>query len=470
MIEAAWIERVLREAGLLRRAHLPLGGSRISGASQDSRQMRGGGLFVALPGENTDGHRFASDAMHGGAGGALLREESVLESLIAEEWESDLFLVSDPLAALQLLAKTQLSEVAPRVVAITGSNGKTGTKNFTAALLGTLGPSFASEGNYNNLIGLPMTLLGMPAETEYAVLEMGCSSFGEIERLCELFPPEIGVVTNIGAAHLEQLGDLEGVARAKGELAEALPADGLLVLHGEDLFADALAARSRARVKRFGLEAGGDLRVEDLGPAGLSARRLRLEGREMTLPLSYRHAFLSLAAAWVVARHLGGEFEALAAAASGATWESNRGGVYRLGPWTVMDDSYNANPESLRAALGWLAEARVPGRRWAVLGDMLELGEAGPALHEDCGRAAAALAIDGLLATGPLCRLLIDGARAAGLSGARHCEDHRALAAALLGRLALGDLVLLKGSRGMAMERVIEALEEELGQEREVLI
>jgi UDP-N-acetylmuramoyl-tripeptide--D-alanyl-D-alanine ligase len=216
--------------------------------------------------------------------------------------------------------------------------------------------------------------------------------------------------------------------------------------------------------------AASDVCVADQGLAGPAARRARVEGQEILLPRPGRHHLLNLAAAWTVARRLGAEPAALAASLGGATFASDRGDVYRLGSWTLMDDSYNANPNSLRAALEWLREAPASGRRWAVLGDMLELGDQGPELHAECGRDAARGGIHELAATGPLCRHMIDAAHEAGMTHARHFDDWEALAAMLLRRLGDGDLVLVKGSRGMAMERILDYLEKERGQPREVLI
>jgi len=468
MIEAGWIEEALRTAGHLRGARR--GPRPIAGARQDSRSLKPGELFVALAGARTDGHAHAEAALAAGAGGALLTDAARFAALGAANAEVSLFLVDDTLAALQALAHAWLARVAPYVVGVTGSNGKTATKDCCAALLATLGPTRASEGNFNNLIGLPMTVLAVAPGTRYLVLEMGCSSFGEIAALAALVAPQAGIITNIGAAHLEVLGDLEGVARAKGELATALPAEGLLLIDGEGAFAGRLAARSRARLRRWGRGPGWDLRVEDLGPEGPGARRLRLDGQVIRLPRPWPHSQLALAAAWLLARELGGEPAALAAAAPGAFREANRGGSYRLGDWELVDDSYNANPDSLRAALAWLAAAPAGGRRWAVLGDMLELGAAGAALHRAVGEEAAARGgLAGLLALGPLSAELVAAARAGGLA-AEHFADHAALAAALVARLGPGDLVLVKGSRGMAMETVIAALERAAGRQREARV
>ncbi len=465
MIEAAWIEATLKVVGQLRAARP--GPRALAGARQDSRSLRPGELFVALARQPCGRPRPREAAIAAGAGGALLTDADRFAALAAAAGEASLWLVADALASLQTLAAAWLARVAPYVVGVTGSNGKTATKDCCAALLATLGPTRAGEGNFNNLIGLPMTVLAVPPGTRYLVLEMGCSSFGEIAQLATLFSPQAGIITNIGAAHLEVLGDLEGVARAKGELAAALPADGLLLLDGEGPFAGRLAAMSRARLRRWGRGPGLDLRVEDLGPDGVGARRLRLEGQVMRLARPWPHSQLALAAAWLLARELGGEPAALAAAAPAAFRERNRGGTYRVGDWELVDDSYNANPDSLRAALAWLAGAPAGGRRWAVLGDMLELGAAGAAQHRALGEEAAARGgLAGLFALGPLSAELVAAARAGGLA-AEHFTDHAALAAALVARLAPGDLVLVKGSRGMAMEQVIAALERAAGSERE---
>ncbi|MCB9514886.1 MAG: UDP-N-acetylmuramoyl-tripeptide--D-alanyl-D-alanine ligase [Candidatus Latescibacteria bacterium] len=461
MITPDWIAARLGAHGLLRESRT--GTRPLRGARQDSRSLRPGELFVALKGERADGHVHADAALAAGAGGALLGDAGRYAALAAAHPDASLYLVTSPLGALQQLAADYLASLGAVVVGVTGSNGKTATKDCCRALLATLGPCYASEGNFNNLIGLPMTVLAAPADTRYLVLEMGCSGFGEIAALAALFPPFAGIITNIGAAHLEQLGDLDGVARAKGELAAALPADGLLLLDAAGPYTARLAARSRARLLRYG-HGAGDLVLEDLGPDGPGARRLRVDGQTLTLPRPWRHSQLALGAAWLLARTLGAAPEALAAAAPGAFRETNRGGTRPLGDWTVVDDSYNANPDSMRAALEWLAAAPLPAeaRRWAVLGDMLELGDGAADLHRALGERAAVLgtagAIAGLFAYGPLSRALVDAARAAGLDAA-HFDDHAALAEALAARLAPGDLLLVKGSRGMAMETVIRLLE-----------
>jgi len=355
-------------------------------------------------------------------------------------------------------------------VGVTGSNGKTGTKNFCAAALSVLGPTQASRGNLNNLIGLPLCTLGIPRETRHLVAEMGCSSFGEITRLAELFKPEAGVITNIGDAHLEVLGDRDGVARAKGELASALPEDGLLLLWGEDPYADALAAMAHPLVRAltYGSGDGNTLKLEDLGPEG-AGRRMRVEGVDLRLPSPMRHAILQAGAAWLLAREYGAEPGPLAEALESARPEGDRGALYRLGDWILMDDSYNANPDSLRAALKWLAETPCEGRRWALLGDMLELGPRAEDIHRRLGRELAAGEGIGLMTRGPLSAAMAETAREAGLEIALDFDDQAELATALLERLGAGDVILVKGSRGMEMEKVIEELERATGLSREAV-
>jgi len=465
--DAGWMIERLRRAELFL-DHRGPGSQSLSAASIDSRGIEAGQLFFALPGERTDGHRFAAEALDRGAG-AVLSEPERFTELAARHPDRDLFLVRDVLDALQILAAARVGEVDPWILGVTGSNGKTGTKNYCAAALATLGKTVASPGNLNNLIGLPLAFFDLPGEAEYLVAEMGCSGYGEIARLCELFPPEGGVVTNIGEAHLEQLHDRKGVLKAKSELADALPPSGILIVNGDDDYAFSMSVVTAAlAVRAYGFGERSDLRLEDLGREG-AGRRLRLDGRELHLRSPLRHSILQAGAAWLIGRSLGADLEALAEALEAVRPERNRGGLYRLGAWILLDDSYNANPDSLRAALEWLLDFPCRGRRWAVLGDMLELGEGGARAHEEFGRGIAERGGLELLCLGALCAGMATAAREMGLARARHFDDHAALASALLERLAPGDIILVKGSRGMEMEKVIEALESATGLSREAV-
>ncbi len=463
MITREWTRLTLETGGMLTRAWGDSEGS-LGRACIDSRAIAPGEIFVALKGEHTDGHRFARKALEKGAGALLLSEAPLAEELAAAFPDRLLLLVEDVLAALQHLASRWVAETGATVVGITGSNGKTGTKNFCAAALSVLGRTEASRGNLNNLIGLPLSTLGLAEDTRYLAAEMGCSSFGEIARLAELFRPRIGIVANVGDAHLEILGDRDGVARAKGELPAALPEDGLFLVNGDDAYASSLAGRSSAPTLRYGFGEGNDLVLEDLGPEG-PGRRCRIEGRELRLASPMRHAILQAGAAWLLARELGADIEPLAKALEEARPEGNRSALYRLNGWILMDDSYNANPDSLRAALGWLKEFPAGGRRWAVLGDMLELGDQELKVHRGLGNEIAQMGGIGLRTYGPLAGEM---SKAAGASQANF-DDHGKLAADLLSRLAEGDVILVKGSRGMEMEKVIEALERATGLSREAM-
>jgi len=463
-----WASSILRDAELYLTEKGPRV-DRLGAASIDSRRTGGGDTFFALPGERTDGHRFAAEALERGAALALLSDEEVFADLSRRYPRKKLILVSDVLDSLQILAAARVGEAAPWTLGITGSNGKTGTKNYCAAALSVVGKTVASRGNLNNLIGLPLCLFDLSLDTQFLVNEMGCSGFGEIARLAELFEPAGGVITNVGEAHLEQLRDRAGVARAKRELAEALPPEGLLLVCGDDRYAAAMPAVSPARaVRAFGFGERNDLRLEDLGPEG-GGRLMRLDGRKLRLRSPMRHSILQAGAAWLAGRFHGADPEALAASLEAVEPEGNRSALYRLGEWTVMDDSYNANPDSLRAALDWLADYPAAGRRWALLGDMLEMGESGPMAHAEFGKKLAEAGTISLMSYGTLSAEMTKAAREKGLASAEHFEEHEALASALIERLRPGDVILVKGSRGLEMERVIGALERLSGQIREAV-
>jgi len=430
----------------------------------DSRSIKKGDCFFALAGEQTDGHHFARNALEQGAGAVLLSQEALFRELSSAFPQSLIIQVDEVLLSLQELASAWVGDMPAKLVGVTGSNGKTGTKNLCAAALTVIGKTEASRGNLNNLIGLPLSTLGLPKETEFLVAEMGCSSFGEIARLAELFEPEAGIITNIGDAHLEVLGDRDGVARAKGELAAALPADGLLLLWEEDPYVSTLTSlcHPRTKVRTFGFSDGSDLQLEDLGPVG-PGRAMRVEGHELILASPMRHSLLQAGAAWLLAREYGGEPSELAEALSAARPEGNRSSLYQLGAWTLMDDSYNANPDSLRAALEWLSQYPAKGKRWAILGDMLEVGPSGPEVHLEIGREVVEMVNIKMMNYGAMAGTMAE------LAGHHTFANHEDLAAALLAELGEGDLILVKGSRGMEMEKVIEALERVTGNSREAL-
>ena len=435
----------------------------------DSRRAAPGGLFVAVAGEHVDGHDFAGAAQAAGAAATLATRPTGTPALI----------VDDVPAALARLAQAVAGRL-PRVTiaGITGSSGKTSTKDLTAQLVERLGPTVAPEGSYNNEFGFPLTVLRADASTRYMVLEMAARGAGHIASLCEMAPPRIGAVLNVGHAHTGEFGGIEQVARAKGELPEALPAGGVAVLNAGDHRVAAMAGRTAARVVWFGLAGdrpGGvppgvpaepdvratDVRLDDLGrpaftlitAAGSAPVRMALHGAH--------HVPNALAAA-AIAGELGLALPDIADGLSAATARSRwRMEVARSsGGVTVINDAYNANPESVRAALDALRHMARGRRSFAVLGHMAELGEESQASHEEAGALAAGTGVTGLIVVGEEAEPMLAGARASrGWHGeAIAVPDGPGAIAALRGRLGHGDVVLVKASRAAALEGVAAGL------------
>ncbi|PZN08267.1 MAG: UDP-N-acetylmuramoylalanyl-D-glutamate--2,6-diaminopimelate ligase, partial [Bacillota bacterium] len=431
-------------------------GTVVTGATVDSRRVRAGDLFFALPGRRADGHAFVAAALAAGARAAVVHRE-------VEAPGGALIRVPDTVVALADLARwlrRQRPDLA--VVGITGSLGKTTTKEMAAAVLGRRFRVLKSEGNYNTEIGLPLTLLGLEPGHEAAVLEMAMRGPGEIARLASIAEPQVGVVTVVAESHLEFLGSLERVAAAKGELVEALPPDGVAVLNADDPRVLAMRQRTSARVLTFG-RGEADVRahaVESLGPAG-SRFLLQYGGREVPVRLAIPGpaAVTCALAAAATGVALGVPLEEIAAGLAGVRPAAMRNEVRRIGSWTVYIDCYNASPTSTVAALTTLREVAGRGRAVAILGDMFELGALAEEGHRRVGRHAARTA-DVLLAVGQWAPSVLEGWREAGGDAARAAAypDKAALVADLNRWLQPGDAILVKGSRGMEMERVVEAL------------
>jgi UDP-N-acetylmuramoyl-tripeptide--D-alanyl-D-alanine ligase len=439
----------------------------VRAVSTDSRQMPDAALFVALQGERFDGHDFAAMALQNGAVAVLGSERDLLASLCrgAVREDAAVMHVPDTLLALQDLARAQRCRFQGTVVAITGSNGKTTVKEMTSAVLQQQLVTFRSPGNLNNHIGLPLTLLQMPLSAEVAVCEMGMNHLGEIRQLCSIAQPHLGVVTNVALAHVGYLGSIEQVQQAKGELIEALDADGIAIVNADDPLTYELGQRAAGRVITFGQGEAAMIRGRvqaDHGFAGVQCE-LTINGAtwEVRLAIPGVHNVMNALAATAVgvALHI--------AAPNIVAGLQNYKGMYgrmaiRSGQAgvTLVDDTYNANPESMRAALLFLAGVPGASRRVAVLGDMLELGDAAPALHYEIGAFARQCGVDRLITLGPLSRSLAEGAREAGMAAHQiHCAADRQDALTMLQQLLrAGDVVVLKGSRGMAMEHLVDAL------------
>ena len=456
MIAASEIVECL---GSLLLAERPGRARRFRGVAIDSRQAGRGDLFVALAGERTDGPAFVADAVAHGARGVLVRElPQALPAGVAA------FVVADTLQALQRLAAGRRDRRHAKVIGITGSVGKTTTRELTAEVLSTRYRVLKSEANYNNEIGLPLTLLKLTERHQRAVLEMGMYALGEIRTLCEIARPQIGVVTNIGPSHLERLGSLEAIAAAKAELPESLPLHGFALFNADDPLVRAMAGRTRAQPLFYGLAEGADVRATEIASRGLDGVSFRLhwggESAPVKTSLPGRHIVSNALAAAAVGLADGMTLPEVAGALEG-TRVPLRIQVHRgRGGATILDDTYNASPASVTAALDLLAE--IPGRRIAVLGDMAELGAASREGHLVVGRRAAETA-DVVHAVGAEAALIAQAARELGHHDVHHWPDKEAAGRALAADLRPDDVVLLKASRAIALETLLETLEERDG-------
>lgn len=421
---------------------------RVSGWSVDSRTLEAGDLFFALRGPNHDGHDFLGEAFARGAVAAVAER--------AADPGGPLLTAPDALEALQRLAAWARLRWRGRVVAVTGSAGKTTTKDMIAALLAVEMPVGKTEGNLNNHVGVPLSILRLPAEAKVAVLEMGMNHPGEIRRLAEIARPGVGVVTNAGHAHAEFFGSVEEVALAKRELVEALPADGVAVLNADDARVSAFRQVRAGPAVTFGFSEEADVRAENVELAGEGAR-FRVGGVEFETPMLGRPGVMNVLAGLAVARVLGIAPERLAEAVRAFRPPAMRGRRLERNGIIILDDCYNSNPEAARAMLEVL-RATPARRRLAVLGEMLELGRFSEELHRRLGREAAAGGVDVLVAIRGAARYIAEEAARAGLAAGAvfFFEDPGEAGAFLRGAARAGDAVLFKGSRGVRVERALE--------------
>ncbi len=429
----------------------------ISGVSVDSRLVRPGNLFVALRGERTDGHRFIGAALGLGAAALLVSELADGNADLARGAAS-VIVVPDTLLGLHAVAAAWRRRFSPLVVGVTGSIAKTSTKEAIAAVLAGRFVTLKSEGNANNEIGLPLTVLRMGPEHEAAVLEMGMYVGGEIAQLAAIARPKIGVVTAVRGVHLSRIGSIEAVERAKGELLEALPADGVAVLNADDPRVVGMGDRTAARALTYGFATDADVRAEDVVAAGLDGMRFTLvtpAGRVRTAsPALGRHGVHNGLAAAAVGIAAGLDLDLIAAGLRGGWHAPHRDQIVRAGSLTILDDSYNASPASMIAALELLAT--LPGRHVAVLGEMRELGEAHDRGHREVGAAAAGLA-DVVVVVGEGAAGIAAGAASLG-EAVVAVPDRDAALAVLREILRPGDAILVKASRGAELESLVESL------------
>ncbi|WP_319458693.1 UDP-N-acetylmuramoyl-tripeptide--D-alanyl-D-alanine ligase [Micromonospora sp. RTP1Z1] len=438
--------------------------ARVTGSVEfDSRKVAPGGLFVAFPGEKVDGHDYAAGAVSAGAVAVLGTREVPGVPMV---------LVDDALAAMGRLARTVVDRLPGlTVIGLTGSSGKTTTKDLIAQLTVRLGPTVAPPGSFNNELGHPYTALQAGPETRYLVMEKGARGVGHVRYLCDVVPPRISVVLNVGVAHIGEFGSVETIALAKGELVEALPVDGLAVLNADDPLVDAMATRTQARVVRYGEAPHADVRAVDVTLDGRGRPSYTLVTPEGNAPvrlgLTGRHQVSNSLAAAAVARELGMPLAELAVALGELVLLSTRRmDVFeRSDGITVIDDSYNANPASMAVALRALAGLHGQGRTVAVLGYMAELGTFEREGHQQVGRLAAELGVDRLLVVGEPAAQIHEGATAVSDWGGESVllTDQAAAVEVLRGELRPGDVVLVKGSRYRTWE-VADALRETAGE------
>ena len=421
----------------------------------DSRRVDPGSLFVCLHGERVDGHDFAAAAVAAGAVAALATRETDGPAVVVDDVET----------ALAALATAVLGRSRVRVVGVTGSSGKTSTKDLLGAVFAAVGPTIAPEGSFNNELGLPLTAMRVTSDTETLVLEYSARGVGHIRYLCGIARPDIAIVLNVGEAHLGEFGSRDAIATAKGELVEALPADGTAVLNADDERVAAMRSRTGARVITFGAAATADVRVVDLAVDDAARPRFRVvtpSGEaDVALALHGRHQAFNAAAS--IAAALAGGIDlrdAVSAIEATTSISAHRMQVrQRADGLVVIDDAYNANPDSMRAALRALAGMRKTGRLWAVLGPMRELGPDSDQMHADVGREAAELAVDELVVVGPDTAAVAEGASATG--GAirvRRVADAESAATTVLSEVRPDDVVLVKASNSEQLWRVADQL------------
>ena len=426
----------------------------VTQLSTDSRTIARGELFVPLRGENFDGHQFIEQAAKRGALGAL----------VDYQWRGEaptqfaLIRVADTLIGYQQIAASYRRSLSLKVIAITGSNGKTSTKDFVAAALGRRFRVTKTEGNFNNHVGLPRTMLNANSDDQIAVWEIGMNHPGEIAALAALAAPDVAIITNVGVAHIEFMGSREAIAQEKGSLAEAIDASGTVILNADDPFSAVIAKRTRARVILAGIQ-NGSIHAEDIRQSASGSEFTILERAHRCraqLPVPGLHMVQNALFAVAAARVFASTLEEAAAGLASTPLTKARLQIREIHGVQFIDDSYNANPDSMKAALRTLMEVEADGRRIAVLGQMNELGSESDRGHRDVGEAAAALGIDQLITVGSTAAAISRAAHDAGLEKIAAVDSVEEATELLIDVAARGDLILVKGSRSVQMERVLE--------------
>lgn len=430
----------------------------VTAVETDSRAIHAGALFVALRGEQTDGHRFIASALENGAAGCLVMD-------VPETLQPDKFYIQvpDTMLAIGQVAKAYKARFDIPVIGITGSVGKTTTKDMVAAVLGVKYRVLKTEGNFNNELGLPLTLFRLTGEDQICVLEMGMNHFGEIDYLTKIVVPDVAVITNIGDAHIENLGSRENILKAKSEIFHYMKSGTLAVLNGDDSLLRTLNGTIPPNVVYVGEDHQPPYEakaVQQIGAKGLECT-VKTPNTEftVTIPALGRHMIYPVLTACAIGEHFGMTGEELARGIRAFVPTKMRMNVVKQGDVTILDDAYNANPQSMRAALEVLSQSGGDYRA-AVLGDMFELGVLGPELHRSVGEFAGTVGnIDAVLAVGELAWNLYEGACQSNLSDVMYAKDKEEAKGFLPNLVRPGGVILVKASRGMAFEELVREIQ-----------
>lgn len=430
-------------------------GQEAKGIVLDSRLVEPGFVFVATVGERVDGHKFIPDVFEKGAIGVICEKEP-------EELTGPCIVVQDSFKALQDVAEYYRQQMPVPVVGITGSVGKTSTKEFIASVLAQKYKTHKTEGNFNNEIGVPLTMLSMPEDTEAAVVEMGINHFGEMHRLSRIVKPDVCVMTNIGQCHLEFLGTRDGILKAKSEIFDFMNPEGCVCVNGDDDKLSTIEAVHGKKPVTFGLSPENEIYADEIVSKGLLGSTAVIHAKGMSFPVSVplpgAHMIMNALAATAVGLWFGLSAEQICAGIASVEAVKGRSRVVQAGELVLIDDCYNANPVSTKAAIDLLGLAL--GRKVAVLGDMFELGEKEKELHAQVGAYAAEHGVDCLVCAGSLSENMYRRAKEAGLKDCWYFESRDALLEGIRGILKPGDSVLIKASHGMGYEKIVKELEE----------
>ena len=441
----------------------------VSGVSIDSRTIKEGQIFVAIKGDNFDGHDFIGDAIKKGASGIVVEEAHPLSK---ELNYAPLIIVPDTLSALQEMARFYRDKFIIPVIGVTGSNGKTTTKEMIWHILSHKFSVLKTEGNLNNHIGVPLTLFRLTPSHNMAVIEMGISNRGELTKLCQIAGPTSAVITNIGPTHLEKLKRIENVAEAKGEILHFIKPDGVCILNRDDTFFDIFKTKAQGRIVTFGISSESDVHPKsaDTSPNGKPMDRILFtlvcpSGEvDISMQAAGLHNLYNALCAAAAAYSVGASLEDIKYGLDMFTPLKMRSALENVGGIYIINDTYNANPASMVAAIDTLKGIKEGNQKFVVLGDMLELGENTATAHRDLGIYIAGAGLDGVIAVGGFADNVADGAIGAGMDEDKvlTCRDYIQTLEKIKQWLHKGDILLVKGSRGMRMERIVEGLKESL--------